>query len=112
VQAARVRGGDGAAPEEATPEALALELEATASETEGLRVATSIYPCSNPDCPTAIVVRSELGGGYLDADVALGRLIGAPARAFARGRWDRDGVWRDASGDARTAPVQRDLFGG
>jgi hypothetical protein len=77
------------------------------TEREGLRVATSIYPCSNAACDSAIVVRSELGGGYLDADVSLHRV---PA-AFTRGRWDRDGVWRDAAGDPRTAPVQRDLFG-
>ena len=74
---------------------------------ESLRVATSVYPCANPDCDVAIVVRSALGGSYLDADVALNRV---PA-GFARGRWDREGVWRDAVGEARTAPVQRDLFG-
>ena len=76
-------------------------------ERESLRVATSVYPCANPDCGTAIVVRSSLGGGYLDADVALNRV----PSAFGRGRWDRDGVWRDAAGEPRTAPVQRDLFG-
>lgn len=77
------------------------------TEREELRVATSVYPCSNPACPSAIVVRSALGGGYLDADIARNRV---PAE-FTRGRWDRDGVWRDAAGDPRTAPVQRDLFG-
>ncbi len=73
-------------------------------------VASAVYPCSNPDCYTAIVVRMALTGGYLQADVYDGLLAGNDAAAYLRGRTARDGVWRDRAGDPRTAPEQRDLF--
>lgn len=73
-------------------------------------VASTIYPCSNPECDTAIVVRMALTGGYLLVDLDVGQLAGADAAAFLRGRTARDGIWRDRAGDPRTAPVQRDLF--
>ena len=73
-------------------------------------VATSVYPCSNPVCHTAIIVRMALVGGYLASDVDAGLLRASDAELFTRGRTARDGVWRDRSGDAKTAPAQRDLF--
>jgi hypothetical protein len=73
-------------------------------------VASTVYPCSNPACDSAIVVRMALTGGYHAEDVDQHLLREADAEAFARGRTSRDGVWRDRAGDARTAPVQRDLF--
>ena len=73
-------------------------------------VASTVYPCSNPDCDSAVVVRMALTGGYLSADVDDGLLSGDDAVAFHRGRTARDGVWRDRAGDPRTAPAQRDLF--
>ena len=84
------------------------EVEAAAGAT--IAVASTIYPCSNAECHTAIVVRMALTGGYLLADVEAGLLIGGDAAAFLRGRTARDGIWRDRAGDPRTAPVQRDLF--
>lgn len=78
----------------------------------GVPVATSVYPCSNPSCNTAIVVRVALTGGYLASDVDDGLLRAAEAESFTRGRTTRDGIWRDRTGDARTAPLQRDLFAG
>jgi hypothetical protein len=73
-------------------------------------VASAIYQCSNRDCQTAIIVRMALTGGYLANDVEAGELRDVEAVAFLRGRTARDGVWRDRSGDPRTAPVQRELF--
>ncbi len=73
-------------------------------------VASTVYPCSNPACHTAIVVRMALTGGYLQSDVDEGLVAGDEATAFLRGRTARDGIWRDRAGDPRTAPVQRDLF--
>jgi len=73
-------------------------------------VASTVYPCSNPACDTAIVVRMALTGGYLQSDVDDGLLAADDAAAFLCGRTARDGVWRDRAGDPRTAPVQRDLF--
>ena len=73
-------------------------------------VASTVYPCSNADCHTAIVVRVALTGGYLQSDVGENLLRGANADSFTRGRTKRDGIWRDRAGDPRTAPVQRDLF--
>ncbi len=73
-------------------------------------VASAVYPCSNPACDTAIVVRMALTGGYLPSDVEAGLLRDTAAVSFSRGRTRRDGVWRDRDGDPRTAPVQRDLF--
>ena len=75
-----------------------------------MAVASTIYPCSNPSCDSAIVVRMALTGGYLPADLAEHQLCGPEAEAFTRGRTARDGVWRDRAGDPKTAPVQRDLF--
>ena len=75
-------------------------------------MASTVYPCSNPACDSAIVVRMALTGGYLPADVDGGLLRDSEAESFRRGRTGRDGVWRDRAGDPRTAPVQRDLFGG
>lgn len=75
-----------------------------------ISVASAVYPCSNPACETAIVVRMALTGGYLPSDVADGVLRDGDAEAFTRGRTTRDGIWRDRAGDPRTAPVQRDLF--
>ncbi len=73
-------------------------------------VATTVYPCSNPACDTAIVVRSAAAGGYLASDIAESVLRDADAASFSRGRTGRDGTWRDRLGEPRTAPVQRDLF--
>lgn len=73
-------------------------------------VASTVYPCSNPVCDSAIVVRMALTGGYLPADVEEGLLQGDEAQRFSAGRTARDGIWRDRAGDPRTAPVQRDLF--
>ncbi len=73
-------------------------------------VASSVYPCSNAACDSAIVVRMALTGGYLPTDVEEGLLLGAEAERFTRGRTARDGVWRDRVGDPKTAPAQRDLF--
>ena len=75
-------------------------------------VASTIYPCSNAQCTTAIVVRMALTGGYLETDLATGLIRHDAAAAFVRGRTTRDGIWRDRTGDPKTAPVQRDLFGG
>ena len=75
-----------------------------------MAVASTVYPCSNAACATAIVVRMALTGGYLQSDVDDGLLRGAAAVSFTRGRTARDGVWRDRAGDPRTAPAQRDLF--
>ena len=74
-------------------------------------VASTIYPCSNAQCTTAIVVRMALTGGYLETDLATGLIRHDAAAAFVRGRTARDGIWRDRTGDPKTAPVQRDLFG-
>jgi hypothetical protein len=84
------------------------EVEEAAGTT--VSVASTVYPCSNPACDTAIVVRMALTGGYLQADVDDGQLAGDDAASYLRGRTARDGVWRDRAGDPRTAPVQRDLF--
>jgi hypothetical protein len=84
----------------------AVEAEAGAR----VSVASSVYPCSNPACTTAIVVRSALTGGYLASDVEDGLLREGDISAFLRGRTGRDGIWRDRAGDPKTAPVQRDLF--
>jgi len=84
--------------------------EAEAAPGSTIAVASAVYPCSNPVCDTAIVVRMALTGGYLQRDVDDGLLIADDAAAFLRGRTARDGVWRDRAGDPRTAPVQRDLF--
>lgn len=73
-------------------------------------VASAVYPCSNPACDSAIVVRMALTGGYLQGDVDDGLLRGDDAQRFTRGRTARDGVWRDRAGDPKTAPAQRDLF--
>jgi hypothetical protein len=75
-------------------------------------IASTVYPCSNPDCDTAIVVRMALTGGYLPADVDEHQLRDPDAATFLRGKTNRDGIWRDRSGDPKTAPVQRDLFAG
>lgn len=84
-------------------------VEAAAGAT--VAVASTVYPCSNPVCDTAIVVRMALTGGcYLSSDVDDGLLVADDAAAFLRGRTARDGVWRDRVGDPKTAPVQRDLF--
>jgi hypothetical protein len=84
--------------------------EAEAAPGSVVNVASAVYPCSNPACHTAIVVRMALTGGYLASDVADGLLRNTDAHAFARGRTARDGVWRNGAGDPRTAPEQRDLF--
>lgn len=84
--------------------------EAEAASGSTIAVASAVYPCSNPVCDTAIVVRMALTGGYLQRDVDDGLLIADDAAAFLRGRTARDGVWRDGAGDPKTAPVQRDLF--
>jgi hypothetical protein len=84
--------------------------EATHESGTAVSVAISVYPCSNADCDSAIVVRMALTGGYLQADVAEHLLRDAEALSFGHGRTARDGVWRDRAGDPRTAPVQRDLF--
>ena len=83
-----------------------------AEETPGttVAVASTVYPCSNAACDSAIVVRMALTGGYLQHDVDEGLLRGDQAQAFMRGRTSRDGIWRDRAGDPKTAPVQRDLF--
>jgi hypothetical protein len=75
-----------------------------------IAVASAVYPCSNPACDSAIVVRMALTGGYLPSDVVDGILAGDDAERFLRGRTARDGIWRDRAGDPRTAPAQRDLF--
>ncbi len=88
-----------------------VQAEAVESATgNSVPVATSVYPCSNVACDTAIVVRVALVGGYLQSDVDDGLLRDEFAHAFSAGKTKRDGVWRDRLGDARTAPVQRDLF--
>lgn len=87
----------------------ASEAEATGGTT--VTVASTIYPCSNPVCDSAIVMRMALTGGYLQSDLDEGLLRDAAAAAYLRGRTGRDGLWRDRSGDPKTAPVQRDLFG-
>lgn len=84
--------------------------EAEAAPGDVVAVASTTYPCSNPDCHAAIVVRMALTGGYLATDVHDHLLRDTEATAFLRGRTARDGVWRDRAGDPRTAPVQRDLF--
>jgi len=84
--------------------------EAEESSGSTVAVASSVYPCSNPACDTAITVRLALTGGYLQSDVEDGLLRDTAAVSFSRGRTMRDGVWRDRAGDPRTAPVQRDLF--
>ena len=84
------------------------EVEVTPGST--VPVATSIYPCSNPHCDTAIIVRSALAGGYLTTDVTDKQLRDADVTVFLGGRTARNGIWRDRTGDPRTAPVQRDLF--
>ena len=73
---------------------------------------TAVHRCANRDCPTAVEVTMRLGGGYVPTLVAERTLAGADAARFAAGRHGRDGVWRDARGEPRTAPPQRDLFGG
>jgi hypothetical protein len=73
-------------------------------------IASAVYPCSNPDCTTAIVVRMALTGGYLPADMDAHQLRGQEADTFMRGTTGRDGIWRHRSGEPKTAPVQRDLF--
>lgn len=84
--------------------------EAEAAQGTTIPVTSTIYPCSNPACDTAIAVRMALTGGYVDADVMAGLLRSADASAFARGRTARDGIWRNAAGEPKTAPTQRDLF--
>jgi hypothetical protein len=84
--------------------------EADTDSGDAVPVATSVYPCSNPACDTAIVVRMALVGGYLPSDVDDGLLRAGDAELFTRGRTMRDGIWRDRGGDPKTAPVQRDLF--
>lgn len=83
-----------------------------AAERTGATVAlaSAVYPCSNPACDSAIVVRMALTGGYLRGDVDEGLLRDDDAQRFTRGRTARDGIWRDRSGDPKTAPAQRDLF--
>ena len=84
---------------------------AVAAAGSTVAVASTVYPCSNPVCDTAIVVRLALTGGcYLPCDVDDGLLVADDAEAFLRGRTARDGVWRDRAGDPKTAPVQRELF--
>lgn len=86
----------------------AAEISAATGTT--VSIASTVYPCSNPPCDVAIVVRTALTGGYLPSDVEEGLLRDEDAKRFSAGRTKRDGVWRDATGDPRTAPVQRDLF--
>ena len=84
--------------------------EAEESTGATVPVASAVYPCSNPACNSAIVVRMALTGGYLQGDVDEGLLQGDDAQRFTRGRTARDGIWRDRAGDPKTAPAQRDLF--
>lgn len=77
---------------------------------EARRVAVAVHRCANPHCQTALVVSTLLDGGYVPTHVAERQLRAADAGAYLAGRHDADGVWRHASGDARTAPVQRELF--
>ena len=84
--------------------------EVEASPGSVVTVASTVYPCSNPACNAAIVVRMALTGGYLAADVEAHRLRADDAASFTRGRTARDGIWRDRAGDPRTAPLQRELF--
>ncbi len=95
----------------AVTQAPAEDLFADPAPADEVATATAVYPCANPDCDGAIVVRSVMGGSYLPADVLAHRLAGADGATFLRGRHDRAGIWRDAAGDPRTAPEQRDLFG-
>lgn len=73
-------------------------------------VAVAVHRCSNRHCQTALVVGTLLDGGYVPSHIAEGRLSGADSRAYLAGRHGADGVWHDASGEPRTAPVQRELF--
>jgi len=74
------------------------------------QVTVGVHRCANQHCQTALVVGTLLEGGYVPSLVAEHTLTGANAETYLTGRHDRRGVWRDASGEARTAPVQRELF--
>ena len=73
---------------------------------------TAIHRCANPDCATAIELVTRLTGGYVPALVEERQLAGRDADRFTAGRHRRDGVWLDPSGEPRTVPLQRELFGG
>ncbi|HEX5831218.1 MAG TPA: hypothetical protein VFY16_09565 [Gemmatimonadaceae bacterium] len=70
-----------------------------------------LYRCANLDCNTVVELVTRLAGGYVPALVRLHQLTATEAAAYAAGRPDAGGIWRDRNGDARTAPRQRDLFG-
>ena len=78
---------------------------------ERLPAVVAVHRCANPDCLTALSVTTLLGGGYVPAFVDERRLREDEAQRFALGRHDRAGIWRDAAGEPRTTPSQRDLFG-
>ena len=73
-------------------------------------VTVSIYRCANPACTTAIELGVLATAGYVPDLVRQHQLAEADAERFARGRHTRSGVWVDAAGDPRTAPLQRELF--
>lgn len=73
-------------------------------------VTMSIYRCANPQCGTAIELGVLVTAGYVPALVARHQLAGDDAARFHAGRHTGGGVWVDAAGEPRTAPVQRELF--
>lgn len=74
-------------------------------------VAVTVHRCANHECDTALEVTSILGSGYVPELVDAQRLAERDAATYQAGRHDRAGVWLGVSGEPRTAPPQRDLFG-
>jgi hypothetical protein len=73
-------------------------------------VTVSIYRCANPQCNTAIELALLATAGYVPDLVRQHQLAADDAARFQGGSHTRVGVWVDASGEPRTAPVQRELF--
>jgi hypothetical protein len=73
-------------------------------------VTVSISRCANPACLTALELAVLATAGYVPELVRQHRLDGDDAARFAAGRHTAAGLWLDAAGEPRTAPVQRELF--
>ena len=86
--------------------------EHRAADGSMVTVTTAVHRCANLACPTAIEISLLLAGGYVPELVNAHRLRDADAARFLAGSHTRAGIWQSRRGDPRTAPPQRDLFGG
>lgn len=73
-------------------------------------VTVAIYRCANPACASAIELAVLATAGYVPDLVRQHQLAGPDAARFLAGCHTAAGVWLDAAGEPRTAPLQRELF--